>query len=227
MHVSLFSKPNGGTVNQGEVVALSGNTGAPQCSGGPHLHFELKINGQVVDPAPYIGENPPALPPNFQRDDHGDRPAALEVAGNLGAEHPYVQQLQQDLNNIGSHILAATECLTYRHIHPHVYIRLTSLPEGRAQGFIKGMADIIADEAALAVLNALVFELSYAIAKRGTEGENGLNPDMKAFADLQLKLIKDMRDAALSMKEMRGDIRERIANMNTTIRQAMPPSPVR
>ena len=41
----------GQQVSQGEVLALAGSTGN---SSGPHVHFEVRVNGSAVDPLGYL-----------------------------------------------------------------------------------------------------------------------------------------------------------------------------
>ncbi len=51
-HNSSLQVKSGQEVTKGDVVALAGSTGF---STGPHLHFEVRINGATVDPKQYVG----------------------------------------------------------------------------------------------------------------------------------------------------------------------------
>jgi len=54
-HLSQFNVIDGQSITSGSVIALSGNTsGTGKRSTGAHLHFGISINGQYVDPAPYL-----------------------------------------------------------------------------------------------------------------------------------------------------------------------------
>ena len=46
-HLSSIVASKGQGVTQGQKIAISGNTGI---STGPHLHFEIRKNGEAVDP---------------------------------------------------------------------------------------------------------------------------------------------------------------------------------
>ena len=50
-HLSDFNTSNGAYVEQGDVIGYVGCTGS--CTG-DHLHFEVRVNGDPVDPMPYL-----------------------------------------------------------------------------------------------------------------------------------------------------------------------------
>lgn len=50
-HQSSMNVTSGQQVSRGDIIGWVGSTGA---STGPHLHFEVRINGSAVDPRPYL-----------------------------------------------------------------------------------------------------------------------------------------------------------------------------
>ncbi|MBX6753880.1 MAG: peptidoglycan DD-metalloendopeptidase family protein [Thermorudis peleae] len=54
-HLQAALVQPGQVVHKGDVIAQSGNSGA---STGPHVHYEIRRNGQPIDPLPYLQATP-------------------------------------------------------------------------------------------------------------------------------------------------------------------------
>ena len=50
-HLSKFNVKKGATVKMGQTIGYAGSTGIAT---GPHLHFEVRKDGKVIDPSQYI-----------------------------------------------------------------------------------------------------------------------------------------------------------------------------
>ena len=50
-HLSSYAVSAGEYVHKGELIGYVGSTGR---STGPHLHYEVRVDGQAVDPMPYL-----------------------------------------------------------------------------------------------------------------------------------------------------------------------------
>ncbi len=57
-HLSRIDVSTGEYVHKGEFIGLVGDTGF---STGPHLHYQVMLNGTAVDPAPYLNGVPPKV----------------------------------------------------------------------------------------------------------------------------------------------------------------------
>ncbi len=50
-HLSSYTVSAGDTVRKGDLIGYIGSTGR---STGPHLHYEVRVDGEAVDPIPYM-----------------------------------------------------------------------------------------------------------------------------------------------------------------------------
>jgi murein DD-endopeptidase MepM/ murein hydrolase activator NlpD len=76
-HMSAFHSHIGQPVEAGQVIGAIGSTGR---STGPHLHFEVRINGRAVNPRPFLESAPHVL-------EEARNVAPGTIAGKRSAQH--------------------------------------------------------------------------------------------------------------------------------------------
>lgn len=52
--VASINFENGVKVEEGDVIAVMGNSGYPDCSTGAHLHYEIRKDGEIKNPEKYL-----------------------------------------------------------------------------------------------------------------------------------------------------------------------------
>jgi murein DD-endopeptidase MepM/ murein hydrolase activator NlpD len=92
LHLSKFLVPNGVTVAQGQLIGYSGNTGYTT---GPHLHFEVYINGTKVDPLGELEDCSAAVVPPVVNDNNASN---VIVDGSSYEVLPELESLAFQLN---------------------------------------------------------------------------------------------------------------------------------
>lgn len=83
-HNSQVIVKAGDYVQKGQRIALSGSTGR---STGAHLHYEVWVNGEVVDPTKFMFDVPPsAMSPADELVTHNEMPAKFNLGFAVGGD---------------------------------------------------------------------------------------------------------------------------------------------
>ena len=83
-HMSRLNVAAGQVVHKGDVIGYVGSTGR---STGPHLHYEVRIAGEAVNPVPYLEGTGTAAPANL----FAGAPANLLAAAPAPAKAPVAE----------------------------------------------------------------------------------------------------------------------------------------
>src|SRR3989304_10211727 len=84
--LSRLNSGEGESVSEGQTIAVLGNSGAPTCSTGPHLHFMVTKDGTTQDPAGYLKDVSPGW-------DNPDPKPTFSGSWNWPISNPTVTQI--------------------------------------------------------------------------------------------------------------------------------------
>ncbi len=84
--ISRLNSGEGANVSEGQTIALVGNSGAPTCSFGAHLHFMVTKDGVTQDPAGYLKDVSPGW-------DNPDPKPSFSGSWNWPIVNPTVTQI--------------------------------------------------------------------------------------------------------------------------------------
>lgn len=84
--LSRLNNGEGESVSEGQTIAVLGNSGAPTCSTGPHLHFMVTKDGVTQDPAGYLKDVSPGW-------DTPDSKPSFSGSWNWPISNPTVTQI--------------------------------------------------------------------------------------------------------------------------------------
>lgn len=84
MHKNYMFVKQGDTVTQGQHIANIGNQGV---SGGPHLHFEVRVNGTAYDPSGFVSYGSGNADRTLGKNEDGTKLTIPAEMGNIRKEH--------------------------------------------------------------------------------------------------------------------------------------------
>ena len=96
-HLQKFKVRSGQFVKKGELIATCGNTGN---STGPHLHYEVRFLGRVLNPQPFIDWTPERFDSLFEKERSVKWTPLVEIMNNMVklqlklTQKPTVEQIE-------------------------------------------------------------------------------------------------------------------------------------